>query len=377
MIPYGHQSINDEDVAEVVKVLRSGWLTQGPQVDKFEQALSEYCNTKYAVATSSGTSALHAAFFASGLKYGDEFITTPITFPATSNAGLWQGARPIFVDIQSKSGNLNVDLIEQSITKNTKAIVSVDYTGRPIELDKIKEIADKYNLLVIEDACQALGASYNGKKIGSLNDFTVFSFHPVKNITTCEGGAVLTNNKEYYKKMKKFVNHGITKFDLTTETPGDWYFEQQDLGLNYRLTDLQCALGVSQLKRLDSFVEKRRQLVASYNEAFEIIEEIITPPFDSENIKSAWHLYVIRLSGRAANQRGEIFKKLRDNGIGVQVHHIPVYYHPYYKSLGYSKGICPEAEKFYERIISLPLYPDLTAEHQNEVIEKVKLAVYD
>ncbi|MDO8626792.1 MAG: UDP-4-amino-4,6-dideoxy-N-acetyl-beta-L-altrosamine transaminase [Candidatus Magasanikbacteria bacterium] len=374
IIPYGRQSIGADDIAAVEAVLRSDRLTQGPKVEEFEQALAEYCGARFAVVTSSGTSALHTAYAAVGLSAGDEIISSPITFPATTNAALWQGAKPVFVDVESKTGNINVDLIKASITSKTKAIVPVDYTGRPVNLAAIKKLAQQHNLVVIEDACQALGATYHGKKIGSISDLTVFSFHPVKSITTGEGGAVLTDNENWYKKMKMFVTHGVTKApdNLTISSPGAWYFEMQLLGNNYRLTDLQAALGISQLKKLDQFVARRRELVTRYSAALADQAAIVTPPADSTSEESAWHLYVIQLQGKLSGQRAEMFKKLQESGVGVQVHHMLSYYHPYYQKLGYLRGACPRAEAWYESIISLPLYPDLTLADQDYVIKTVK-----
>lgn len=372
MIPYGHQSINKKDVEAVTKALNSDWLTQGPKILEFEKKLADYCGAKYAVVVSNGTAALHAAYYASGLNPGDEIITAPITFPATTNAALWQKLKPVFVDIDKNTGNINPDLIEKKITSKTKAIVPIDYTGRPIDFKKINAIAKKYNLLVIEDACQALGASYKNKKIGSLGDLTIFSFHPVKSITTGEGGAILTNNKIFYKRMKTFVTHGVTKKNFINSSPGEWYFEMQDLGQNYRLTDLQCALGISQLARVDEFITARQKIAAKYHTAFAGNTIIKCPPLDNSFSKSAWHLYVIQLTGKFSKKRAEIFKQLRKAGIGVQVHHIPVYLHPYYQKLGYTKGLCPEAENFYKTIISLPIYPDLSKNDQNYIIKKIK-----
>lgn len=374
MIPYGHQFIDEDDIQAVVDVLRSDFLTQGPKIDEFEKKLAEYCGAKYAVVVSNGTAALHAAYMAAGLKSGDEFITSTITFPATSNAGLWQGAKPVFVDIDPTTGNINVDLIEEKINKNTRAIVPVDYTGRPADLEKIKQLAQKYNLIVIEDACQALGAIYKDKKVGSISDLTVFSFHPVKSITTGEGGAILTDNEGYYKKMKRFVTHGITKENLDKNL-GGWYFDMVDLGQNYRLTDLQCALGINQLSKLDIFVEKRLGIIKKYNNAFRQIKGLVVPLEDDETYRSAWHLYVLRLDGVLAKKRLEIFDQLRARGIGAQVHHIPVYKHSFYQSLGYTSIGFDETEKWYSSIISLPLYPSLSEKDQEYVIETVKAIV--
>lgn len=363
MIPYGHQSIDENDIDEVVKVLHSDFITQGPKVEEFEQALTKYCGAKFAVVMNSGTSALHAAYFAAGLKNGDEIITSPITFAATANAAVWQGAKPVFVDINPATGNIDANLIEAAITKNTKAIVPVDYTGRPADLEKIQAIAKKHGLLIIEDACQALGATYKEKRIGSVSDMTTFSFHPVKSITTGEGGVVLTNNEEFYQRMKMFVTHGITKNNLEQPSPGAWYYEMQELGLNYRLTDFQCALGINQLKKIDGLIAKRRALAKRYQEKLSAIKSISLPLADET---SAWHLYVINVPNRA-----EVFKKLRDAGVGVQVHHIPVYMHPYYRKHGYGKVGLPKAEEFYNTCISLPLYPDLSEKDQDFVIEQL------
>ncbi len=374
MIPYGHQSIDDDDIQAVLDVLRSDYLTQGPKVEEFEKKLAEYCGAKYAVVVSNGTTALHAAYFAIGLKDGDEFITSAMTFPATSNAGIWQGGKPVFVDIDPMTGNINVDLIEEKINKKTKAIVPIDYTGRPVDLDKIKELAEKYNLVVIEDACQSLGASYKGKKIGSISDLTVFSFHPVKSITTGEGGAIITNNEAFYKRMKLFITHGITKVNLD-KSFGAWYFNMVELGQNYRLTEFQCALGENQLKKLDSYVNKRIELAKIYNNNFKDLEEISIPLDNDGKYSSAWHLYVIRLNKKLSAKRSEIFDELRAQGIGVQVHHIPLYMHSYYKGLGYIGDNLPNTQNWYNSIISLPLYPGLTTEDQEYVIKTVRRIV--
>ena len=371
MIPYGHQSIDESDIDAVIQVLKSDWLTQGPKIDEFEKKLGEYCGAKYAVVFSSGTAALHAAYFAAGLKKGDEFITTPLTFAATANAGLYLGAKPVFVDIE-RDGNLDPKETEKKITGKTKAIAVVDYAGKPAQLDQFRAIADKYNLILIEDACHALGAEYKGKKIGSVSDMTIFSFHPVKSITTGEGGAVLTGDKDFYEKLKLFRTHGITKNNLVNKSEGDWYYEMQELGFNYRITDIQAALGISQLKRLDKFIKARRKIAADYKKAFEKYSDLISlPSADEINNYSSWHLFVVRLRGKLALKRAEIFRKLRESGIGTQVHYIPVYWHPFYLKLGYKKGLCPRAEAFYKSIISLPIYPDLKSEDRKFVAEKL------
>lgn len=371
MIPYGHQYIGQDDIDAVVEVLKTDWLTQGPKVEEFEKKLAEYCGAKYAVVVSNGTAALHAAYFVAGLKAGDEVILSPLTFAATANAALWQGTKPVFTDIDPETGNINANLIEEKITDKTRVIAPVDYAGRPADLDKIKEIARKHNLVVVEDACQALGATYKNKKVGSVSDLVVFSFHPVKTITTGEGGAILTDNEDYYKKLKIFITHGMTKKNLVNESPGEWYMEMQMLGMNYRLTDLQCALGLSQLKKIDQFILRRREIASQYNDSFKNLKNIILPPPDSQANESSWHLYVIRLKGELTGRRAQVFRKLRERGIGVQVHHIPVHYHPFYQNLGYKKGTCPQAENFYESAISLPIYFGLSQKDQELVISEV------
>ena len=359
-IPYGKQWIGEEDIEEVVKVLKSDFITQGPKVKEFEEKLAEFTGAKYAVVFNSGTSALHAAYFAPGLSAGDEFITTPLTFAATSNAGLFLGAKPVFSDVEEDTGNLNVELVEKKITSRTKLIVPVHYAGHPCDMGRIKEIADKYGLFIVEDACHALGAKYRNSRVGSCeySDMTVFSFHPVKHITTGEGGAVLTNREDLYEKLLMFRSHGITKDEkkFLKEKEGDWYYEMQFLGFNYRMTDIQAALGISQLKKLEKFIERRRKIVEIYNKAFEDNPYFDTP-VEKDYAYHSYHLYPIRLKDNYKDKRKEIFQLLRKKGLGVQVHYIPVYWHPYYRELGYRKGECPVAEEFYEKEISLPLYP--------------------
>ena len=361
-LPYGRQWIDDEDVKAVVEVLRSDFITQGPKIEEFETKLAAACGAKYAVVFNSGTSALHAAYFAIGLSKGDEFITTPITFVATANAGLFLGARPLFCDVEEDTGNLNPDLLVEKITPKTKLIAVVHYAGHPCDMEKIRKIADKYGLFVVEDACHALGARYKNCKIGSCeySDATVFSFHPVKHITTGEGGAVLTNRKDIYKKLLMFRNHGITKNEsqFVQSKDGDWYYEMQFLGFNYRMSDIQASLGISQLKKLPKFVEKRRKIAQTYNELFQGNPFFDIPP-ERKYAYHSYHLYHIRLKNGYEEKKEEIFKLLRRKGLGVQVHYIPVYLHPYYRKLGYQQGECPTAEKFYQRELSLPIFPSM------------------
>ena len=376
MLPYGHQYIDKEDIWLVESVLKSNWLTQGPKVLEFEKKVAERVGAKYAVATSSGTAALHTACFAAGIEEGNEVITTPMTFVASSNCVLYRGGVPVFADIKVDTYNIDHEDIERKITKNTKAIVPVDYTGQPADLDEIKEIAEKHNLVVIEDASHALGAVYKGRKVGGISDMTVFSFHPVKLITTGEGGMVVTNNKEFYDRMKMFVTHGITKEkDKLFDYQGSWYYEMQYLGYNYRLTDVQCALGISQLKKLDWFLKRRRDIVSMYNEGLKNVEEIILP-FEKPDVKSSWHLYMIRLKlDKLKVSRRQVFEALRAENIGVHVHYIPVYLQPFYQKLGYKKGLCPNAERYYEEAITVPIFPAMADEDVKDVIKAIKKVI--
>lgn len=369
-IPYGTQSIDDEDIKAVVEVLKSNYLTTGPTIQKFEQKVADYLGVKYAVAVANGTAALHAACFAAGIQQEDEVITTPITFAASANCVLYCNGTPVFADICPDTYNIDPEDIKRKITKKTKAIIPVDFTGQPCELDQIYKIAKEYNLIVIEDAAHALGAEYKGKKVGSLSDMTIFSFHPVKHITTGEGGMITTNNETLYKRLLLFRTHGITREkELMTYCEGDWYYQQLELGFNYRITDLQCALGISQMNKLDRFIKRRKQIAEQYNEAFHSIDGIIIP-YQADNCSNSWHLYVIQV-----NNRKYVFDQLRSENIGVNVHYIPVYKHPYYQKNGYKDVTCKYAEQYYEHTISIPMYPELTKEQQEYVIEKVIRAV--
>lgn len=375
-IPYGHQCVDEDDIQAVLEVLRSDFLTQGPKVKEFEDALSTYCGVRFVAVFSSGTAALHGAYFAAGVGSEDEVITSPITFLSTANACLFLGGHPVFVDVEPDTGNIDADLVEPAITSRTKAIVPVHFAGYPANLERIAEVAREYNLIVIEDACHALGAKYLGTTIGDCkySDMTVFSFHPVKSITTGEGGAVLTNNKEYYERLIMFRHHGVTKTDGAfvnkNENDGQWYYEMQHLGYNYRLTDIQCALGISQLKKLDTFIRERRQIVKVYNQAFES-NPFFEMPIEKRGVQSAWHLYAIRLKDAYKRMKPKIFKELRLRRLGVQVHYIPVYLQPYYQRLGYSRDLCPKAKGFYERQISIPIYQAMSNENAEYVISSL------
>lgn len=372
-IPYATQWIDEEDIQAVTRVLCSDYLTTGPEVEKFEKAVASYTGAQYGVAVANGTAALHIACMAIGLQRGDEVITTPMTFAASANCILYCGARPVFADIDPVTYNISPESVRSCITKKTKAIIPVHYAGQPCDMDIINKIAKEHNLAVIEDSAHALGAEYKGRKIGAISDLTCFSFHPVKHITTGEGGMVMTNNKKLYDKLLLYRSHGISKDIqlLGKENEGPWYYEQLELGYNYRISDIQCALGISQLKKLSMFLERRLEIMNAYNDAFQNNKNIILP-IQAEGCSSSWHLYVIQVP---EEKRRDIFDKLRDAGIEVNVHYIPVYMHPYYQKNGYDKVCLEGAEKLYRRIISLPMYPGLSSLQQNYVIENVLKAV--
>ncbi|MFC1722678.1 UDP-4-amino-4,6-dideoxy-N-acetyl-beta-L-altrosamine transaminase [Nanoarchaeota archaeon] len=377
MIPYGRQSISDEDVKLISEIVKSDWLTTGPTVRQFEEDFARYVGSKYAVAVSSGTAALHVACLAAGLKKDDELITTPMTFCASSNCALYCGARPVFADIKDDlSGLIDPLKIKACLTSNTKIIIPVHYAGQPCDLEEIRHNIED-DVLIIEDACHALGATYKGTRIGdcSYSDMCVFSFHPVKHITTGEGGMITTNSKKLFEKLMMLRNHGITKdpSKLFNTPDGPWYYEMQDLGFNYRITDFQCALGASQLKRLDTFVKKRKDLAKKYDKAFENdsnLRLLNTGLNEDEFVSNSYHLYVIVL--RDSQVRAALFNFLIENNIICQVHYIPVYWQPYYQDMGYINGLCPNAEEFYSRIISIPMFPNLKSEEQDFIINKIK-----
>lgn len=375
-LSYGKQTIDENDIQAVIDVLKGDYLTTGPCVKEFEERVANYVGAKYAVAVSNGTAALHMACFAAGIKEGDEVIVSPMTFAASANAVLYCGGTPVFADIDPVTYNIDPKKIEEKITERTKAIIPVDFTGQSVDMDTIKTIADKHGLLIIEDAAHALGSEYKGRKVGSQADMVEFSFHPVKPITTAEGGIVTTNSEELYKKMMIFRTHGITRdHDILVENHGLWYYEQQFLGYNYRLTDVQSALGTSQMNKIDEFISRRREIVKVYNDAFKDIKEIVTP-FEADFSNSGWHIYVIKLKqDMLTGTRKEIFEALLAENIGVNVHYVPVYLHPYYRELGYKKGICPNAENLYKNIITLPLFPSMTSEDIQDVINAVNKVI--
>ena len=373
-LPYGRQSIDKADIEAVAAVLRSDFITQGPRINDFEDALCKYGGAKYAVAVSSGTAALHIACLAAGIKAGSEAITSPITFAASANCILYCAGKPIFADIQADTANIDPRQISKQISRRTKTLIPVHFAGHPCDLDEIYNIAKRYNLVVIEDAAHALGAEYKGERIGSCSysDMAIFSFHPVKHITTGEGGAVLTNNKNLYEQLLLLRNHGITKnVSRSKKADGLWYYEMQKLGFNYRITDFQCALGISQLKRIDKFLIRRREIARIYNTELNGLNGLLLP-VEKQGMASSWHLYAIRIRNKADINRKKIFNYLRKYGIGAQVHYIPVYLHPYYQKLGYKRGLCPSAERFYSEEISLPLHPSMSNQQVKITIDTVK-----
>lgn len=372
-LTYGQQWISDEDIENVLKTLKSPFLTQGPKIAEFEEKIANYVGAKYAVAFCNGTAALHGACFAAGISTGDEVITSPITFVATANAVLYMGGKPVFADIDDNTYNISVSEIERLINSKTKAIIGIDFSGQPVAIDQIRKLANKHNLTFIEDGAHSLGATYKGEKVGSQADMTMFSFHPVKPITTGEGGIIVTNSEDFAKKLRLFRSHGVTNDrSQLIEDHGPWYYEMQELGMNYRMTDIQAALGISQLNHLDQFIERRREWAKLYTESFSQMKGVI-PPYEAQESNSGWHLYVLRLNLDCFSvTRKEIFDALRAENIGVHVHYIPVYYQPYYKKLGYGMGICPVAEKWYDEVITLPLYPKMELGDVHSVIKAVE-----
>lgn len=373
LLPYGRQSLDDADIQAVVEVLKSDWLTTGPKVGEFEERFAAWVGARHAVSFSSGTAALHGAAFAAGLDAGDEAITTPMTFCATANCILYQGATPVFADVSPDTLNLDPKEVSKKVSARTKAIFAVDYAGHPTALDELGQLAETQvpqgrSPLLIEDACHALGAEYRGKRVGGIADMTVFSFHPVKHLTTGEGGMVTTNDPRLAETLRRFRNHGISSEARQRQEAGQWFYEMVLLGFNYRLTEIACALGLSQLERLDANVARRREIAAQYGEAFRDLPAIVIPAV-REDVNPAWHLYPIRLKlEMLAVGRGEIFQALRAENIGVNVHYIPVHQHPYYRERSKSKESYPVTEHAYERLISLPMFHSMTVQDVEDVI---------
>jgi len=373
LLPYGHQSIDEADIQAVVATLRSDWLTTGPRIAEFEEAFAARTGARHAVSFSSGTAALHAAAFTAGLKSGDEAITSPLTFVATANCVLYQEAVPVFADVSPDTLSLDPEQTTARVTPRTRAILPVDYAGHPADLSPILDLAERHGLVVIEDASHALGAEYKGRHVGSVAHMTVFSFHPVKHITTGEGGMVTTDNAKFAETLRRFRNHGISSDARQRQATGQWHYEMVLLGFNYRLTDIACALGIQQLKKLEANLARRRQIAARYTAAFREIPEVV-PPAVRHDINPAWHLYPIRLDrARLKADRGQVFAALRAENIGVNVHYIPVHLHPYYhERFGYRGGEYPVAEDAYERLISLPMFHGMSDQDVDDVIRAVE-----
>ena len=377
---YGKHWIDDDDIAAVVKVLKSDFITQGPRIGDFETSLADYVGAKYAVAVSSGTAALHLAVTALNLKKGAEGITSPNTFAASANCFVYNGLIPAFADIEKKTYCIDPSEIKKRMTPQTRVVIPVHFAGQPCEMETIADIAKNNNVHIIEDASHAIGSRYaNGQMVGSCcySDMAAFSFHPVKTIATGEGGAVTTNDKDLYEQLIMLRNHGITKdnskFKIqNSKLTGPWYYEMQQLGFNYRVTDIQAVLGISQLKKIDKFIKRRRQIIKEYNRAFETIEWLTTP-YEREGIFSAFHLYVLKIDfGKINKTRTQVMEELKAKGIGTQVHYIPVHFLPYYReNFGFKEGDFPGAEHYYHQCLSIPLYPRMTDEDVRKVIEAV------
>ena len=376
---YGHQFIDEDDIQAVVDVLKSDYLTCGPKIGELEEKLCEVTGAKYAVVCSNGTAALHIACLAAGVMPGDEVITTPITFAASANCALYCGAKPVFADINENTYNIDPAHVEKLTTERTKAVVAVDFTGQSVELDRLLTHCREHNLVLIEDGAHVIGTSYKGRMNGSIADMTTMSFHPVKTVTGGEGGAVLTNSKEYYEKLLLYRAHGITRDPklMEHEPDGPWYYEQIALGMNYRMTDMQAALIIRQLNKLPRFMERRKAIVKAYNEAFSRLPQLFVQQEIPES-DTTRHLYILRIRPEKLTiDRKQFFEALAAENICCNVHYIPTYYFPYYEKLGYKRGLCPKAEKLYAEEISLPLYYAMTDQDVEDVIRAVtRIAEY-
>ncbi len=377
---YGHQYLDEADYDAVLNLLKSGAdLTCGPKIKELEDKLCDITGAKYAVSVSNGTAALHVACLAAGVGPGDEVITTPITFAASANCALYCGAKPVFADVDEKTFNIDPESVRKCVTDKTKAVVAVDYTGQSADLIELRKVCDEYNLVLITDGAHSIGTRYDGKATGSIADMTTFSFHPVKTVTCGEGGAVMTNSAEYYQKLQLFSKHGITRDPalMDQEPDGPWYYQQVELGYNYRLSDIQAALLISQLDKLPMFSARRKEIVKRYDEAFSRLPQIVVQE-EIPNSDSTRHLYMLRIAPEKLTiDRKKFFEALAAENVCCNVHYIPTYYFPYYKKLGYQKGICPKAEKLYEEIITLPLYYAMSDQDVEDVIAAVsRIAEY-
>ncbi len=375
-LPYSRQSVDESDVESVVEVLRSDWLTTGPKIREFEQAFARAVGAEEAVTVSSGTAALHSAMYALGIGPGDEVIVPALTFAASANCVVYQGATPIFADVEPDTLLIDARDVAAKITTRTRAIIAVDYAGQPCDYDRLCSLARAYDLTLVADACHSLGASYKGRPVGTLADLNVFSLHPVKAMTTGEGGIITTERFEVAQRMRCFRNHGITSDHFQRDHQGSWFYEMVDLGYNYRLNDVQCALGLSQLQKLPGWVDRRRQIARRYTDAFFPITKF-EPLSVGPDRESAYHLYVIRLNSAGLRaDRARIFAALRAEGIGVNVHYLPVHLHPFYQErFGTGFGLCPQAEAAYESILSLPIFPAMTDGDVEDVVQALQKVV--
>lgn len=369
LLPYGRQRIDEDDIAAVVETLRSDWLTTGPKVDEFEQAFAAFVGAEHAVAVSSGTAALHAAAYALDIQSGDEVIVTPMTFAASANAILYQGGTPVFADVQPDTLLIDPEQVASKITSRTKAVIAVDYAGQPCDYDALREITEPHGIRIVDDACHALGGAYRGRSVGTLADLNTFSFHPVKHMTTGEGGMITTHNEEYAQRMRVFRNHGITTDHRQRAQTGGFFYEMVDIGFNYRITDIQCALGISQLKKVPASVRRRQEIAARYDAQFAALD-YVHPTRVCGDVSHGYHLYVVQFDTQLLGMsRIDIFKALRAENIGVNVHYIPVHLHPYYrKRFGTGRGLLPIAEAAYDQLITLPMFPDMTDADVDDVV---------
>jgi len=369
MIPYGRQTISEEDIQAVVEALRSNLITTGPKIDEFEAKVAKFANADFSVAVANGTAALHCAMHAIDIQPGDEVIVSTMTFAASANCILYCGGTPVFADILPGSLLIDPDNVESRITPATKAVIAVDYAGQPCDYDALREICNRHNLFLVTDACHSIGSSYKDRKTGSIADLTCFSFHPVKLITTGEGGMILTDNKKFAERMRCFRTHGITTDFRQREAEGAWFYEMTDLGYNYRITDFQCALGISQLRKLPEWIKRRQEIAAYYDSAFAKIADI-TPLKTQKKVSNAYHLYVIKLDEKI--DREKVFRELRKNGLGVNLHYIPVHLHPFYKNkFKTGIGLCPVAEQAFKQIISIPMFPAMTDSDVQKVVKEM------
>lgn len=376
-LSYGKQWIDEEDKKAVLDVLQSDFLTQGPSVAKFEKAICDYTGAKYCVAVANGTAALHLAIASLDIAKGSEGITTPITFTASANCLVYNNIEPVFADIDEKTYNIDPKEITKKMSDKTKVIVAIDFAGQPADMEEILKIVKENKLYIVEDAAHAIGSGYtDGSKVGSCkySTLTTFSFHPVKTITTGEGGAITTNDEKLYKRLLLLRSHGITKNPAElSQNPGPWYYEMQTLGFNYRLSDIQAALGVSQMNKLDKFSKRRREIVEKYNKAFTGLKNVVIP-FEDDGLDSTFHLYILKIDfDNIDKTRAQVMDELKQKNIGTQVHYIPVHLQPYYqKQFGYKADDCPKSEAYYKEALSIPLYPKLTDKEVDYIIENIK-----